>query len=125
MTSFEPKRSSAYAEDLRWRVVWQIEGLQYTQEQVARNLNIHQSTVSRITNLFRTTGNVCKKVKSADSAFRVLTNPAQVLILTLVVERPGVFLREIQEELQRTLLIEADVSTICRFLHSSGSRTKS
>ena len=120
MTSFEPKRSSAYAEGLRWRVVWQIEGLQYTQEQVARNLNIHQSTVSRITNLFRTTGNVCKKVKSADSAFRVLTNPAQVLILTLVVERPGIFLREIQEELQRTLLIEADVSTICRFLHSSG-----
>jgi hypothetical protein len=85
MTSCEPQRCSAYAEELRWRVVWQLEGLRCTQEQVARNLNIDQSTVSRIIQLFHTTGSVSKKIKSVDSAFRSLTSPAQFLILTLVI----------------------------------------
>ena len=118
MTSCEPQHCSAYAEDLRWRVVWQIEGLQCTQEQVARNLNIDQSTVSRIIQLFHTTGNVYKKIKSADSAFKMLTSPAQLFILTCVIEKPGIYLWEIQEELQNALLIE--VHEICRFLHASG-----
>jgi hypothetical protein len=43
-----------------------------------------------------------------------------MLTLTLVIEKPGIYLREIQEELLHTLLLEVDISSICRFLHSSG-----
>ena len=119
-SSYEPHRSSAYGEDLRWRMVWQTEALQYTNEQVANNLGVDRSTVSRTVCLFHATGSVCKKSKSADKAFRKLTTPAQLLVLHLVIEKPGIYLREIQEALQRDLLLEVDASTICRFLHVNG-----
>ena len=50
----------------------------------------------------------------------MLTTPAQILILTLIVKRPGIYLREIQEELFSILQLEIDTSTICRFLQASG-----
>ena len=120
MSSCEPHRCSAYSEDLRWRIVWQTVALEHSNEEVAKDLGVDKSTVSRIVQLFLTTGTVCKKIKSKDSAFRKLTNPAQMLILTLVVEKPGIYLREVQEELSHTLLLDIDTSTIGRFLHSSG-----
>ena len=58
MTSFEPRRSSAYSEDLRWRMVWQCEGLGYSQAQAGRNLGVDRSTVTRTLQLFHATGSV-------------------------------------------------------------------
>ena len=96
-------------------MVWQTETLQYSNEQVAKNLGVDRSTVSRIVHLFNTTGNVCKK---SDNAYRKLTSPAQVLVLNLVIEKPGIYLREIQAELMHMLLLDVNVSTICKFLHA-------
>ncbi len=120
MASCEPHRCSAYSEDLRWRMVWQSEGLEYTHATVAQNLWVDRSTVSRTLQLFRTTGSVCKKLYPKEKAFRKLTTPAQMLILNLVIKKPGIYLRDIQEEVLHLLLLEVDVSTIRRFLHSSG-----
>ena len=53
--------SSAYSEDLTWRIVWQREAMNLSVREVAGNLCIDPSTVFRITTLFRTTGNVAKK----------------------------------------------------------------
>ena len=61
MTSCEPKRSSAYADDLRWRIVWQVEGLGYTYGDVAKNLCVDKSTVKRIVDRFKLSGCVSKK----------------------------------------------------------------
>ena len=44
-TSCEPLRSTAYSDDLRWKVVWQREALTLSCEEVARNLCIDRSTV--------------------------------------------------------------------------------
>ena len=60
-TSIKPKRSSAYSEDLRWRMVWQREALGYTYEQIAVNLGADGSTVQRTVTLFKTTGSVQKR----------------------------------------------------------------
>lgn len=43
-----------------------------------------------------------------------------MLILHLVVEKPGILLREVQTELLQVLLLEVDISTICRFLRENG-----
>lgn len=86
MTSCESRRSSAYSEDLRWRIVWQREGLGYTYKQIATNLNVDASTVSRTLHLFRNSGSVCKKVYPKDRSFRKLTSPIQLLILHLDLE---------------------------------------
>ena len=114
MTSYEPERTSAYSEDLRWRMVWQREALQYGYEDIGSNLG---STVIRTVALFRATGTVSKKEYPKERAART---PAQLFVLNLVVQRPGIYLHEIQEELEEFVRVSVSLSTICRFLHTSG-----
>ena len=61
-----------------------------------------------------------KKHYPKEKAFRKLTDPVQLFILNLVVAKPGIYLREIQRELHLVLMLEVEISTICRFLHSNG-----
>lgn len=70
--------------------------------------------------LFKSTGQVSKRSYPADKAFRKLTDPAQLLVLHMVLDKPGITLREMQNELQNMLLLDLDTSTICRFLHTVG-----
>ena len=73
----------------------------------------------RTIELFRCTGQVAKKPYPKENASRKLTAPAQHFILHLVLDNPGIYLHEIQAQLKEQLLL-VNVSTICRFLHSSG-----
>ena len=118
--SCEPSRTSAYSEDLRWRMIWQSEVLEYSQQEIAHNLCIDQSTVSRTLQLFFTTGSVTKRPYPKERAFRKLTTPCQLLICHLVVQRPGIYLHEIQSELLNVLLVDVSTAAICRFLHDNG-----
>ena len=120
MASCEPWRQTAYDEDLRWRIVWQSEGLGHTYSAIAENLNIDKSTVMRTLNLFHNTGQVSKRAYHADDTTRILTSTAQVFILSLVVSKSGLYIREIQKELHDILMLDVSVSTICKFLHKSG-----
>jgi transposase len=120
MASLEPNRCSAYSKDLRCRIIWQTEGLDKNCEQVANTLGIDKSTVSRTRQRWLTHGTLKKKTYPKASASRKLTQPAQLLLLNLVIDRPGILLREMQKELSDMLMLEVDTSTICRFLHSSG-----
>lgn len=120
MTSCEPARCSAYSNDLRWRMVWQTEALGLSNEQAAKNLGVDKSTVSRMRHKFLTSGSIEKKVYPKDKAYRKLTSVAQLLVLHLVLQKPGVLLSEIQNELTSVLAVDVDVSTICRFLQASG-----
>jgi hypothetical protein len=47
------------------------------------------------------------------------THCADANPIHIVVEKPGILLHEIQNQLLEVLLLEVDVSTICRFLHES------
>ena len=105
-TSCESHRTNAYSEDLRWRIVWESEGLGLTMKEVAQNLGINKSTVCRVLNRFLITGSVTAKIYPREKTFRMLTTPAQILILNLIVQKPGIYLREIQKELQESLLLQ-------------------
>jgi len=118
--SYEPHRSSAYSEDLRWRMVWQHLALGFSELRIAGNLGVDRSTVSRTIQLFLATGSVEKKNYPKHKAFRKLTTPVKLLILNSVVKWPGIYLQEIQEELINVLQVRVDISTICRFLHNNG-----
>ena len=102
--------------------MWQTEGLGYTQSQAAKNLCIDKSTVSRIVTCFKATVSVGKKPYPKEKASRKLTVPAQDFILNLVLERPGIYLRELQRELLDKLMVEVGTSAICKFLHQSNFR---
>ncbi len=80
-------------------MIWQRYALGCSCQEVAKNLSIDKPTVSRISQLFDTSGSVSKKSYSSDRAHRKITLPTQLLIFQLVMEKPGIRLREIQEEL--------------------------
>lgn len=119
-TSCEPKRTKAYSEDIRWRMVYQVKFLGKAYSEIASNLNVDASTVCRIVSLFDTTGDVCPKQYPPNTGTVKLTDIDKFLILELVVDKPGIYLREIQQQLVQDTGTEVDTSTICRFLHSSG-----
>jgi len=122
--SYEPKRATAYSEDLRWRMVWQREGLGMKCTDVAVNLGVDHTTVSRTVSLFRSTGGVQKKSYPRDKAFTVLSPALESTIvhLVLVLMRPGIYLREIQTELADQTGVDLSLTgtTIWRFLHRTG-----
>ena len=101
-------------------MVWQKEGLNYSYQQVARNVCVDKATMYRTVQRFRRIGLVIKEPYPKASAHRLLTKPAELLILNLVVSKPGIYLHEIQAELIDTLLLQVSISTICTFLHKSG-----
>ena len=120
MASCEPKRSSSYCEDLRWRMIWQREGLCYSYKVVARNLGVDKSTVKRTVRKFLQTGTVAKENYPAERAQKILTEPAKIFIISQVIEKPGIYLSEIQSLLEEKLYLDISLSTICKFLHKSG-----
>ena len=121
----EPGRRSAYSKHLRWGIMWQREVLGYKYGQVASNLNVDVSTVWRIVKLFQETGCVDKKMHPKQRAFRKLTTPLQPTVLHLVLERPGIYLRDIHSELFELAGADISYSQMCRFLSDMGfSRQK-
>ena len=118
--SCEPRRTSAYSEDLRWRMVWQKEVLGLSYQEIGSHLNVDPSTVCRTVHIFHQTGGVCKKKYPRERAFRKLTKPLELYILHLVLNRPGIYLRELTTNLLDTTGVEVADSTICEFLHRVG-----
>ena len=91
-TSCEPRRTVAYGDDLRWRIIYQWYGLQLSRQTIAMNLNMDQSTVHRTIALFDATGDVKKAEysrKGQDHHLQKLTDIDHHLIMEAVIDRPG------------------------------------
>ena len=116
----EPDRSSAYSEDLRWRMVWKKNALGFSSSAIAKNLNVHRSTVDGILQIFLSTGCVSKRVYPKEACFQKITPVCAMYILNLVISKPSVYLREIQAAVEEFLLIDVSISAIGHFLASNG-----
>ena len=97
--SCEPGRKKAYSNDMRWRMVWQREVLGYKYDQIAANLNVHPSTVWSVTKLFDSSGSVDHKPYLRDKQFRSIAPTVELVLLHIVLRKPGIYLHEIQKEL--------------------------
>ena len=80
-TSYESSRTSAYSEDLKWRVIWQSDALGLKQRDIAVNLGVDSATVSRTLPRFRESGTVSKKNHPVPRVFKNLTAPLELTIL--------------------------------------------
>ena len=90
--SISLRKTSAYSEDLRWRMVWQREALGLNLKTVASNLGVDPSTVSRVVRLFRDTGSVEKRPYPKNSRpNKKLSMPVQLTILHTVLQYPGIY----------------------------------
>lgn len=119
-TSINPTRTSPYDEDLRWRMIWQREALGLDLNLVAQNLGVDRSTVSRTVSLFRTTGSVKKRPYPIDARpNKKLTKPVQLTILYTVLQRPDIYLSELQIEVFVHTGVEVSLTSLCIFLKES------
>lgn len=101
-------------------MVYQKEALELTYATISSNLNVDLSTVKRTVKLFRETGLVDKQPYPVESATKKLTPVVQSFILNIVLQKPGIYLREIKQEAKEELGLDIDISSICKFLHKSG-----
>ena len=101
-------------------MIWQRVVLNFKYETIASNLNVDKATVWRIVKLFNQTGHVNKRAYPRKQCFRKLTEPLELMILHSVLSSPGVYLREIQNELWEITGAEVSASYICGFLHRVG-----
>lgn len=103
-------------------MVYQCYGLKLSYRQIAKNLNVDVSTVCRVINIFDETGDVCKRKhpQGHNHHRKRLTPTDEFLILELVAEKPGIYLRELQTEVYKASGTQISFSTICTFLHKNG-----
>ena len=122
-TSCESRRMVAYGNDLRWRIICQRYWLQLSHQTIAMHLNVDQSTVHRTIALFNATGDV-KKIeysrKGESHHLQKLTYIDHHLIMEAVIDRPSIYLHNIQEYLRQQTGTEISLSSICNFLCRQG-----
>ena len=103
-------------------MVYQVYSLRKTYREIADNLNVDVSTVSRTITLFNETGAVSKRKypESHSASHRTLTDIDKLLILEIALDKPGIYLSEIKKYLVEETGTEVSVSTICKYLHEAG-----
>lgn len=109
----------SYSLDLRWRVIWLHEFLNLDAETVGRMMHISERSVHRYSELYRLTGDVRPFVKR-NGPLKELCEYEEWYLVQLVLTNPGIYLRELQEELYTRTTHWVDVATICRTLRRIG-----
>ena len=74
--------------------------------------------------LFQRTGSVTKKQYNRDSLPRKVSSTIQLVVLHIVLERPGIYLREVQSQVEYLTGTNLSISTICQLLHEQGFSRK-
>ena len=92
--SAEPGRKQAYSSDLRWRIVWQRIGMEFSFRKIAASLNISCSTAQTTFRLFEQTGDVNPRGQPSRKEMRCLCSADENYIVGLVLENPSMYLQE-------------------------------
>lgn len=113
-----------YSDDLRWRIVFLACFCGNTIEEVTRALYVSHSTVERVVSLYQTTGEVTP-AQQRHGPCRTLDESDQLIVLESFLNNPGIYLREVQEELLKASGKLVSWPTICRTAKQLGlSRQK-
>lgn len=116
---FASEMPTAFSTDLRWRIVWLKIAHDIPTKEIAVLLGVSERTVRRILKLFNTTGDV-KPKDYHHGPMRLLGDFEQLTLLRLILERPGIYLHEIQAELYSMFEVQVSVPTICKTLRHMG-----
>lgn len=124
MLSIESARGKAYSEDMRWRMIYQKNmGLSY--REIGKNLNVDPSTIYRTVRLFEETGTVLSIQGYHEDTTKKLSTQDELTIIEAILDRPSMYLHELQHAVNLSSGTTISTSTICKFLHRQRfSRTK-
>lgn len=86
---------------------------------------VDPSTIHRVATRFKDSGSVTKKAYPKNCRETKLTRSAELIILNMVLQMPGVYLREMQlpaflSDMRHMYGIDVHESTLCKFLKKSG-----
>ena len=104
-----------YSTDLRWRIVWLSLVNHASPTDIAKLLNVCSRTVVRYVELFNSTGDVVPRAR-CNGPRRLFGQCEQLVLLRLIIENPGIYLYEIQEEFYNKFGVEVSTPSICRTL---------
>ena len=119
MHALNLKIPKSYSEDLPWRTVFMVSLQGKTISQVAREMYASHSTVERFLHLYHTTGEV-RAAQQKHGPDRLLDDFEQLTVLQSFLNKPGIYLREVQEELFDATGKWASCATICRTVKCIG-----
>ena len=109
----------SYPADLRWHVVWMHVYLGKEVKEIAEVMKVSERSVYRYSERYLITGDVRPFIRR-NGPVRELSEFEQHYLVDLVLAKPGMYLRELQEELYLSMLHWVDSSTILRTLHRIG-----
>ena len=105
-------------------MIYQREPLGLTYEEIANNLGVDRSTVWRTVQLFYQTGAIAKKRYDSTNLSRKLTDVVQFTLLQLILEHPGIYLRELQTDVKLVTGLDIAACTICQFFSHKAFQDK-
>ena len=120
--SAEPGRKAAYSEDLRWRVIWQRIGMEFTFRQISINLCISVGTAHNHFKRFQETGYV--QARTGHNGSRAVSSHEELIVVGLLLDDPSLYLSEVCQKLREITGIEASPATVCRVIHRNGFTRK-
>lgn len=106
---------TSYAIDLRWRAVWAF----FSCSQVAEAFCLSEQTVRMYVGIFQRTGDVLPKAY-VPGPKKLLGTYEQVILLQMVMSRPGIYLHELQLDLEKKFGCLISVPTTRRTLQHIG-----
>lgn len=124
MTSAEPKRTSAYSQDIVLRVVWMRLGMDLTFRSIADRLQIGLGSAHRLYQRYVRTGNFAARKRPDRPQCRKLDEHHGLLILTFLMENPAMYLVEICAKVQEVTGTTVSGATVCRLLQKHGYTRK-
>ena len=105
--SLEPTHHRSYSKDLRWRIVWQRKIYEMKVRDIARSLFVAPSTVSHIMDRFDRMENVARR--SATSCNHILHEHDEFLLVTWILENPGIYFHELQQGIHHRINVDCTI----------------
>ena len=94
--SAEPGRTTAYSDDIRWRVIWQRLVRELSFSEIAKNLNIAVGTAHNVWSRFMLIGEVSAKKQPPRYNKRKLDDYQELLLTGLILEKPQLYISEMR-----------------------------
>ena len=98
-------------------MVYQRMALGFSYKKIATNLGVDITAAWRIVQQFQRTGTVTKKRYNRDNLPRKVNHTIELVVLHVVLEHPGIYLREIPSKVEYLTGSNLSLSTICHLLH--------
>ena len=110
---------TSYSKDLRWRIIWMYLLQKKTIKEISRELYVNIRTIKRYIYLFYTTEDVSAK-SQRHGPLPQMSEFEEITIIEMLLSKPSLYLREVQQELALVTGSLYDCATIYRTIKRLG-----